>query len=148
VIRDLRNYIFGLRPGILADRQLEGALRQLADELRARSRITVDVDLDAGLAAALSGRSTDIVQLTREALSNITRHARASRARLGLAREGSDALLTVEDDGVGFDPSAGSVGNGMRNMRERASSLRGTLDVSGNGERGTRLLVRFPIRVQ
>jgi signal transduction histidine kinase len=147
VIRDLRNYIFGLRPGILADRQLDQALRILADEVQARSHVDVDVDLDAGVAAALSGRSADIVQLTREALSNVARHAHASRAHLSLSRRGSRAVLTVDDDGVGFDPTAVSVGNGLRNMRERAASLHGELDVSRRDGRGTRLRVTFPIRV-
>ncbi|HET9780901.1 MAG TPA: GAF domain-containing protein [Candidatus Dormibacteraeota bacterium] len=147
VIRDLRNYIFGLRPGILADRQLDQALHTLADETQTRSHLAVDVDLDAGVAAALSGRSADIVQLTREALSNVVRHAHASRAHLSLSRHGPDAILTVDDDGVGFDPNSGTVGNGLRNMRERAASLQGELDVSRRDGKGTRLRVRFPIRV-
>jgi signal transduction histidine kinase len=147
VIRDLRNYIFGLRPGILADRQLEGALRQLADQTETRSNITVHVDVDSGLAAALSGRSMDIVQLTREALSNVTRHAHASNAKLTLSRDGPEALLVIDDDGVGFDPSAATFGNGLRNMRERAASLVGSLDVSSHNGGGTKLIVRFPIRV-
>ena len=146
VIRDLRNYIFGLRPGILADRQLDQALRMLAEEIQARSHVAIDVDLDAGVAASLSGRSADIVQLTREALSNVARHAHASRAHLSLSRRGTQAILTVDDDGVGFDPGAGSVGNGLRNMRERAASLQGALDVSRRDGKGTRLRVTFPIR--
>jgi signal transduction histidine kinase len=147
VIRDLRNYIFGLRPGILADRQLDQALRVLAEEMQARSHIAVDVDLDAGLAAALSGRSTDIVQLTREALSNVARHSRASRAHLSLSRQGSDAVLEIDDDGIGFDPNVTYVGTGLRNMRERAASLYGDLDFSRRDGKGTLLRVKFPIRV-
>jgi signal transduction histidine kinase len=147
VIRDLRNYIFGLRPGILADRQLDQALKVLAEEMQSRSRIAVEVDVDAAVAAALSGRSADIVQLTREALSNVARHARASHATVRLSRQGSNALLSIDDDGVGFDPRAGSVGNGMRNMRERAASLNGDLSVSSHNGKGTTLSVTFPIRV-
>src|SRR6202011_4447585 len=49
VIRDLRNYIFGLRPGILADRQLDQALRVLGEETQATSKIVIDVDVDAAL---------------------------------------------------------------------------------------------------
>jgi two-component system, NarL family, sensor histidine kinase DevS len=145
VIRDLRNYIFGLRPGILADRQLDQALRVLADETQARSTLAVEVDVDAGLAASLSGRSTDIVQLTREALSNVARHARAATARVSLSRHGADAILTIDDDGIGFDGDGESVGNGLRNMRERAASLHGSLEISGRDGKGTRLRVRFPI---
>ena len=147
MIRDLRNYIFGLRPGILADRQLDQALRVLAEEMQTRSHVEVDVDLDAGLAAALSGRSTDIVQLTREALSNVARHAQASRARLSLLRYGPDAVLEIDDDGIGFDPAATYPGTGLRNMRERAASLQGELDLSGRDGKGTMLRVTFPIRV-
>jgi signal transduction histidine kinase len=146
VIRDLRNYIFGLRPGILADRQLDQALRLLADETRARAGIAVEVDVDAGLAASLSGRSADIVQLTREALSNVGRHARAETAKVSLSRQGADAVLTVDDNGVGFEAGGESVGNGLRNMRERAGSLQGSLEISSRNGQGTRLRVKFPIR--
>jgi signal transduction histidine kinase len=146
VIRDLRNYIFGLRPGILADRQLDQALRVLAEETRARAGITVEVEVDAALAASLSGRSSDIVQLTREALSNVVRHARAESAKVSLSRQDADAVLIVDDNGVGFDAADESVGNGLRNMRERAASLHGSLEISSRNGQGTRLRVRFPIR--
>jgi len=146
VIRDLRNYIFGLRPGILADRQLEQALRSMGEEMRSRSSEQVDVQIDAALAARLSSRSADIVQLTREALANVTRHARASRAAVRLERVGSDAVLTIEDDGVGFKPRSDVGGNGLRNMRERATKLGGSMEMSsGMGDRGTTLRITFPI---
>src|SRR5438034_3586831 len=86
VIRDLPNYIFGLRPGILADRQLDQALRNLGDEVQSQSHEAVVVQVDSAVAARLSSRSADTVQLTREALSNITRHAQASRAVIRLER--------------------------------------------------------------
>ena len=146
VIRDLRNYIFGLRPGILADRQLDQALRVLGQELESRSQVKVTIEVDAAVAAALSPRSTDIVQLTREALSNVSRHAQASTVQVSLRRHGSKAVLVIEDDGVGFRVDGGSVGNGLRNMRERAAGLGATLDVSSPAGKGTRLRAEFPIR--
>jgi len=146
VIRDLRNYIFGLRPGILADRQLDQALRVLGQELESRSQVKVTIEVDAAVAAALSPRSTDIVQLTREALSNVSRHAQASTVQVSLRRHGSKAVLVIEDDGVGFRVDGGSVGNGLRNMRERAAGLGATLDVSSAAGKGTRLRAEFPIR--
>jgi signal transduction histidine kinase len=145
VIRDLRNYIFGLRPGILADRQLDQALRDLGEEMQTRTRERVEVSVDAALAAKLSARSADIVQLTREALSNVARHARATRASVRLQRDGSDAVLTIEDDGVGFGPGKDSGGSGLRNMRERAIKLGGKLHVSSATGKGTRLQVSFPV---
>ena len=144
VIRDLRNYIFGLRPGILADRQLDQALRTMGEELQARSGAEVEVAVDPELAAALSGRSHEIVQLTREALSNVARHSGARHSKVQLERAGRKALLAIEDDGSGFDTRRDSNGSGLRNMRERASSLGGTLRITSKSGRGTRLVVRFP----
>lgn len=144
IIRDLRNYIFGLRPGILADRQLDQALRALGEEVEATSHIPVSVEVDAALSATLSARSHDIVQLTREALSNITRHSRAKHAIVRLAPKGAVALLSIEDDGVGFDAGVPSAGSGMRNMRERAATIGATLRVSSANGKGTKLRFTFP----
>src|SRR5690242_18906782 len=145
VIRDLRNYIFGLRPGILADRHLDQALRNLGEEMQAGLPQAIEVEVDAAVAASLSGRSADIVQLTREALSNVARHAQARRAYVRLERQGSEAVLTVQDDGVGFKPDGGSAGNGLRNMRERAARLGGSLNVTSAAGKGTTLRVAFPV---
>jgi signal transduction histidine kinase len=145
VIRDLRNYIFGLRPGILADRHLDGALRELANEIQKRGNTTVDVEVDAELAATVSSRSQELVQLTREALSNVARHAQATHSILRLAREGSTAVLMIEDDGVGFDVGADVAGNGLRNMRERATAMGGTLRVTSRAGKGTKLRLTFPV---
>ena len=144
VIRDLRNYIFGLRPGILADRQLDQALQAMGEEFHARSGAQIAVEVDSELAAALSGRSHEIVQLTREALSNVVRHANAKQAKVQLARNGGNALLSVEDDGIGFDTERDWTGSGLRNMRDRASGLEGTLRITSKSGRGTRLVVTFP----
>jgi signal transduction histidine kinase len=145
VIRDLRNYIFGLRPGILADRQLDQALRELGEESQKRSRARVEVVVDVELAATVSSRSLQIVQLTREALSNIARHAQAKHSVVRLARKGTTAVLTIEDDGIGFDVLADSAGNGLRNMRDRAAAMGGTLRVTSKVGKGTKLRLTFPV---
>jgi two-component system, NarL family, sensor histidine kinase DevS len=146
VIRDLRNYIFGLRPGILADRQLDQALRALGEEVASKSGVIVRVSVDAETAATLSPQSHEIVQLTREALSNVTRHANAGRASVTLERRKTNAVLTIEDDGVGFNDRASSHGNGLRNMRQRASGLGGELLVKSTAGSGTRLTVTVPLQ--
>jgi signal transduction histidine kinase len=145
VIRDLRNYIFGLRPGILADRQLDQALRELGEDIQKRSSLRVEVEVDAELAALVSSRSHQIVQVTREALTNVARHAEAKHSVVRLARTGQTAVLTIEDDGVGFDARGDSAGNGLRNMRERATAMGGSLRVSSKAGKGTSLRFTFPI---
>jgi signal transduction histidine kinase len=144
VIRDLRNYIFGLRPGILADRHLDQALQELGAEIQKRSSTRVEVEVDAELAARISSNAHQIVQVTREALSNVARHAQASHAIVRLARKGNDAVLFIEDDGVGFDVRRDSTGNGLRNMRERAAALGGTMRITTKAGKGTRLQFTLP----
>jgi signal transduction histidine kinase len=145
VIRDLRNYIFGLRPGILADRHLDEALRELGSEMQKQGGTRVEVEVDAELAATVSSRSHEIVQLTREALSNVARHAQAKYSVVRLAREGSTAVLVVEDDGVGFKVRGSSAGNGLRNMRERVAAMGGNLHVTSKVGKGTKLRLTFPV---
>ena len=139
VIRDLRNYIFELRPSILADRDLDQALRELGNEIQKQSPTQVEVEVDPELAASVSSSSHHIVQLTREALSNIARHAQAGHALVRLARSGPCAVLLIEDDGVGFDASGDSAGSGLRNMRERAAIMGATLHIASKAGKGTKL---------
>jgi signal transduction histidine kinase len=145
-IRDLRNYIFGLRPGILADRQLDQALRELGNEFSSKSDVVTVVEVDEGVASELSSLATDIVQITREALSNVGRHAEATTCRVTLRRDGdSRALLEIDDDGRGFDPSVGTEGMGLANLADRVGSLGGELTVDSIDGEGTTIRARIPL---
>jgi signal transduction histidine kinase len=146
-IRDLRNYIFGLRPGALADRQLQQTLRDMAKEFQDASKIRVDLAIDEAVAAELAGRAGDVVQLTREAMSNVRRHSGASRAWLSLRRKGRTAVLQIRDNGDGFEPSAEVDGShhGLRNLNKRAASIGGTLRLSSIVGKGTTVRAVIPI---
>jgi len=85
------------------------------------------------------------VQLTREALSNIARHANAKHCEVRLERRGSKASLTIEDDGVGFNVRRATEGNGLRNMRERAAAMGGLLRVTSKAGKGTTLRLTVPV---
>jgi signal transduction histidine kinase len=147
VIRDLRNYIFGLRPGLLADRQLDEAVRELATEFTQRTGVETDVHIEPGVAQALASRSGDIVQFIREALSNVGRHAAAARARVELTADGDRAVLVVQDDGVGFDTAGAPRGQGLGNLEARARRLGGGLRITSRPGRGTRLRAAFPLEL-
>jgi signal transduction histidine kinase len=144
-IRDLRNYIFGLRPGILADRQLEQALEDLAREFGEKSGVTTVTDLDGTIAAELAPRAADLVQLTREALSNVGKHAQATTCRVSLHRDGDQAILEIDDDGRGFDPTAPHAGLGLRNLHERGLAIGGQLTVESKAGEGTTVRFAVPI---
>ena len=148
VIGDLRSYIFGLRPHVLAStRGLGAALDQIAHEFESTSGVTTVVEIDESLEGPLADNAVHIVQLAREALSNVGKHARAQTCRLSLRRAGSEALLEVDDDGTGFDVAAAleSGGMGLGNLRSRAGSIGGTLDVTSAPGEGSTIRVTLPL---
>jgi len=144
-IRDLRNYIFGLRPGILADRQLEQALEDLAREFEEKSGVTTVTEIDGTVAAELAPRAADLVQLTREALSNVGKHAEATTCRVSLRRDGEQAILEIDDDGRGFDPGAPHSGLGLRNLMDRGLAIGGRVTVETKAGEGTTVRFAVPI---
>ncbi|MEO8477170.1 MAG: GAF domain-containing sensor histidine kinase [Actinomycetota bacterium] len=144
-IRDLRNYIFGLRPGILADRQLGQALKELAAGFQERTEVLTIVDVDEHIASELASRASDIVQLTREALSNVGRHASATSCRVSLRRIDDGAQLEIDDDGVGFDVDGAPVGMGLGNLRARVESLGGRLTIVSVTGEGTTIRATLPL---
>jgi signal transduction histidine kinase len=150
VIRDLRNYIFGLRPGILADRQLDQALRSLAEDFQEKTGVLAVLDVNPRVAAELASRAGEIVQLVREALSNVGRHANAMTCRVTLRFDDGGALLEIDDDGSGFDVEpARDQGQGLGNLRARAEALGGDLMIQSAPGQGTavRLLIPLPTGV-
>jgi len=145
VIRDLRNYIFGLRPGILADRQLDQALRALGEEFQQRSGVVTVVDVDAEVAAELAPMAADVLQVTRESLSNVGRHAAASTCRMSLHREDDRAVLEIDDDGKGFDPLSAKRGDGLANLETRVEALGGSLSIESAPVHGTTIKIVLPL---
>jgi signal transduction histidine kinase len=145
VIRDLRNYIFGLRPGILADRQLDQALQRLCEEFQERTSVVTVAEVDPQVAAELASQAGDVVQLAREALSNVSRHAQAATCRVSLYRAETGWVLEVDDDGRGFDPARTTgTGQGLRNLQERAGHLGGQAEIHSLPGEGTRVQVTIP----
>jgi signal transduction histidine kinase len=102
------------------------------------------VEIDTGIAADLQSDASEIVQLTREALSNVSRHSQATSCRVSLYRQDGSALLEVDDDGVGFDPSVPAQGLGLDNMRKRAGLLGGDVELLSTPETGTCVRVVLP----
>jgi signal transduction histidine kinase len=144
-IRDLRNYIFGLRPGILADRHLGQALEELALRFQQRSEVLTIVDVDEQVAAELASRATDVVQLAREALSNVGRHADATTCRVSLRRSDAGAELQIDDDGRGFDTGRPGAGMGLTNLQHRVSDLGGSLLIESVAGEGTLVRATLPL---
>lgn len=140
---EARAAIYDLRPSILDDLGLVPSLRTLV----ARQLEGIEVDLDLADELAVSPHhEVALYRIAQEAITNIRKHARASRVRLALRAEGSEIVLVVEDDGRGFNPAVapGGVSFGLSGMRERASLAGGELRVSSQPGSGTRIEARIP----
>ena len=146
VIRDLRNYIFALKPGAAADRALERSLREIAASFSEASNVEIEVRVDVDAAARLSSKSADVLQAVREAVSNAVRHSGADLILVSIARASDVALLEIADNGSGFDVEhASGKGHGLANLSARAEALDGELDIESEPGRGTWVRVRIPL---
>ncbi len=149
-IRDIRNFIFGLRPALLDGADVVEGLAALADEFRVNTMIDVELRAGPTVSAPYIGadRVAELLSIAREALSNIARHARATRAELTVDPEPTIAGLeiVIADNGTGFDAAAprGLGHQGLRNMRTRAISIGATLVVDSHPGAGTRIIVQVP----
>jgi len=150
-IGDIRTFIVGLDPG---DGQgIAPALARLAGELAADGGPELALDLsgsdtvDANLPPEAAH---ELLQIAREAISNVARHSRARRASLSLRVEDGEAVLRVDDDGDGFDPSRrlGPGHFGLPNLRARAMALGGRLTIDSGAGLGTRIIVALPMTHQ
>jgi signal transduction histidine kinase len=148
-IRDIRNFIFGLRPELLEQAGLVGGLAALADEFRVNSMVDVDlVTADARDADLPPELISQLLSIAREALSNIARHSKATQGGVHVETTEANVMLIISDNGVGFDSSKPrSAGHqGLVNMRARASSVGGRLEVQSEPGFGTRIIVDVPRR--
>ena len=147
VIRDIRNFIFGLRPVLLEGGSLADGINHLAAELR-RGGVEVSVTLpeDDAIEDLPIEIVAELLALGREALSNIARHAAAEHASVALGADDGQIRLELNDDGRGFDagqePERGH--HGLDNMRARARAMGALLEVASAPGSGTRIIVTVP----
>jgi len=148
VIRDIRGFIFELRPHILAQGDLQTALAALADDFRLNSMVDLDVALDPAPTRLTPATADQLLHIAHEALSNAARHSGATRARLRLSSEDGQTVLEIVDHGTGFDPRAAPASGhyGIANMRERAVAIRGDLVIESDPGHGTRVVVTISDR--
>jgi len=145
-IRDIRNFIFGLRPELLTGIGLAAGLAAIAEEFRHNSMIDVELDADDLSAEPDPTATAHLLGIANEALSNVARHSGATRATVRAASEPDGAtVVSVEDNGRGFDPDdAAAVGHqGLANMRSRVATIGATMTLASDGT-GTRVEVRLP----
>lgn len=150
VIKDIRSYIFDLRPSVSKIEDLPAAISDLAEDLRVNTLIEADVTLDGTLNGYLSdAQAIGLYHITQEALNNIGKHSKASTARVALSSDGRSVRLEIHDNGVGL-PAEGAQhgGQGIRNMQDRANALGATIAFESEEQKGTTIRVVMPLMSQ
>jgi signal transduction histidine kinase len=145
-IRDIRNFIFGLRPELLSGATLINGLIAVVEEFRHNSMIDVELHVGDMELEPDDHTTAHLLAVVNEALSNVARHSGASRATVFVeSRRAGGLELRIQDNGHGFDPAAvGTLGHqGLVNMRSRVASVDATVEFISDVS-GTRVVVHRP----
>lgn len=150
----LRRLVDGLRPPVLDRLGLVGALKESAEAFTVSvdaapddvsAQLTVTVLADGGVGPLPAAVEVAAFRIAQEALTNVTRHARAHRCDVRVWRDETALLLQVLDDGCGLQPGY-QPGVGLDAIRERAAELGGSASITAGVRGGTLVFARLPVR--
>jgi signal transduction histidine kinase len=146
-LQDVRRLAVELRPSALDDFGLVPALEHLVETFREQTQIRVDLEANLGEERLPSEVETALYRIVQEALSNVVKHAGASRISILLTRKDRSVAAVIEDDGLGFDPaSVSEEGLGLVGMRERVGLVGGRLQIESGAGAGATLVAEVPLR--
>ncbi len=148
-LAEARRFVRGLRPLHLESEDLASALDRLARETSERGTAAVSFHTEGGRRKLPAHLEDQLLRIAQEALANAGHHAEAARIQLSLAVSRTEVVLSVEDDGRGFDPNAMAPqekgGFGLRGIRERTEQLKGTFGLRSAPGEGTTITVHVPL---
>ncbi|HEX2194509.1 MAG TPA: PAS domain S-box protein [Candidatus Limnocylindria bacterium] len=144
-LAEMRALIFELRPQGLETDGLVQALRNHAAAVQGRTGMAVSVEVDFAERLALDVEES-LYRIAQEALHNVIKHANADQAWITVRSDEGRLLLTVEDDGIGFDPARAPRGHlGLVSMNQRAERIGAELDIAPRPEGGSRVRVAMAL---
>ena len=146
-MRSLRDLAMGLRPSMLDDIGIEAALQWQGREFSRHTGVPATVQVDGSLDHLTDSQRTCIYRVVQEALTNCARHAKAKHVLVSLRTNEHGVVVIVEDDGVGFNPSAARGGLGLLGMQERVQELEGKVAITSRRNQGTTIQVELPAGV-
>jgi PAS domain S-box-containing protein len=132
-----------LHPARLSSLGLETSIHSLCRDVGVAHGVAIDSEISGAASVIDSDLALCLYRITQEALQNVVKHSGAGRAAVALAVQNNDIMLSVSDDGAGFDPQAvqGKDTLGLVSMRERARLVKGHLEVTSAPGHGTRVNV-------
>lgn len=146
-IKTVQRLTSQLRPQILEDLGLDAAIEWHTKEFEERYNIEISLDLESDLSIPPDASLT-LFRIMQESLTNIARHSEATKVHLKLNRKGNTIIFKVSDNGIGISESQlnSKKSFGLIGMKERATSLGGTLEISNKQENGTQIKLVFPVK--
>jgi signal transduction histidine kinase len=145
---DVREAIVGLRTLPGSNRSLEEVLGEFLHQWKEQSGISTELMIDGDLRLQTSAE-LQIVRIIQESLTNVRKHARATTVRVDVHKRNDQLVVSVRDDGLGFNPEVSTRGEfpkfGLTTMRERAASIRGSLEIDSAPGAGTTVRFAMPL---
>lgn len=147
VIREVRGFISGLEPEQMQRHGFAQELTALARTMQDLWPVRIVHKVDPQVAGRLSiGQEVHALQIARECISNALRHGEAKKVLITLTHAAERGVLTVKDDGCGFDPAAVTgQGSGLHNLAARAREMGGSLRLDSAPGRGSAVIITFPL---
>jgi signal transduction histidine kinase len=145
VIQELTFLVQEIYPIALQEKGLPAALRDYIYEWENRNDASVQLVTRNDRRLHFEVEQA-LYRVTQEALANVARHSRSRRVDISLVYNGDSVQLSLSDDGCGFDVDSKSYGMGLRSIRERVSSIHGTVQIQSAPGHGTRILVQAPAK--
>ena len=141
-LADIRRLVYGLRPPLLDQLGLIGAITSHVSQLE--SQLVIDLQLAPQLPALSAAAEAALFRMVQTALDNVIRHAQARHCQVRLDVSEGALWLVIIDDGIGISPAV-RAGVGLTSMRERMEELGGTFAISSIQPTGTRLSASIPL---
>ena len=148
VIREIRHLIYDLRPIAVDEVGLFEATKALCTQLQQNWNLPIEMHVQDLVESRLiaPAKQVALYRLIQEILNNMQKHAKAKTIKLDALQDNDELLITIQDDGVGFDPNYIPAGHyGLVGMKERASYLGGTLDIHSVIGEGSTFVIRVPL---
>jgi signal transduction histidine kinase len=147
-VTSMSDIVWAINPRMDSLRDLVSHMREFAGEMFANRDIEFNFrapSSDVYLKLGADVRRT-VYLIFKEAVNNIVRHANCTKADIELRLEGTHLVLTVADDGAGFDRTQDGAGNGLLSIERRAAAAGGAVEIVSRKSTGTEIMLRLPVK--
>ncbi|MEO6253307.1 MAG: sensor histidine kinase [Ferruginibacter sp.] len=147
IMRNMEDIIWSMQTSTSDTHSIENKIRYFSDDVLMAKEITCKYQFDKETEQICWNIETrkNILLITKEAINNIVKYSNAANVFISLVKENGHVILSIRDDGKGFDKLSSKKGNGLINMSSRALSMGGNTVISSEPGKGTSVITTFPI---